>query len=56
MENIETKLDNFLKNESSEKNTTEPKEDFLEIKEKDGIIERINKKVIVEDGRQLLID
>jgi hypothetical protein len=56
MENIESKLDDFLKNEKKENNTINTKEDFLEIKEKDGIIERINKKIIVEDGRTILMD
>jgi hypothetical protein len=55
MSDIEKTLDNFLGNENPEKEDNN-QEEFLEVKEKDGLIERVNKKIITEDGRLLLQD
>tara|TARA_Y100000389_G_C17438476_1_gene507028 strand:+ start:604 stop:810 length:207 start_codon:yes stop_codon:yes gene_type:complete len=67
MKNIERNLDNFLGNKSQPvKNVKVEEEGFEEvcdrntgecktIKSKDGLIERVNKKVITEDGRSLLM-
>jgi len=46
--NLETNLDNFL-------NNTECQDNECKIKEPKELVERINKKIITEDGRQLLI-
>lgn len=56
MKNLVAKLDKFLNPEDTETKKKETNEDFLEVKEKDGIIERVNKKFIAEDGRQILMD
>lgn len=56
MKNLVAKLDKFLNPEDTETKKRETNEDFLEVKEKDGIIERVNKKFIAEDGRQILMD
>lgn len=66
MEKINKSLDSFLNNT---KTTTPISNDGMEREEcdkntgecyimrsKDGIVERINKKIITEDGRQLLQD
>jgi len=45
---LENNLDAFL-------NDTECKENECKIKEPKELVERINKKIITEDGRQLLI-
>ena len=67
MKNIEKNLDNFLGNKNiTNKNVKVEEEGFEEvcdretgecktIKSKDGLIERVNKKVITEDGRSLLM-
>ncbi len=67
MRNIEKKLDNFLGDKSvNTKNIKLEEEGFEEvcdtktgecktIKSKDGLIERVNKKMITEDGRNLLM-
>jgi len=48
---LENNLDEFLKNE---KQTLECNEVGCIIKSDKSLIERINKKIITEDGRQLL--
>jgi len=55
--NINKTLNDFLSDEEQENqlNNT-PKNNNKKIKSKDGLIERINKKLIVEDGRQMLLD
>ena len=66
MENIEKNLDTFLGNTKVNKNLKIEEEGFEEvcdrktgecktIKTKDGLIERVNKKMITEDGRNLLM-
>ena len=62
-EKLNNAIDNFLENKTSRKlSDTQSEECDLETGEcyvvtsKDGIVERINKKYIVEDGRQLLSD
>ena len=67
MSNIEKNLDNFLGNKNvRSKNVKFQEEGFEEvcdtetggcktIKSKDGLIERVNKKMITEDGRNLLM-
>jgi predicted RNA binding protein with dsRBD fold (UPF0201 family) len=62
-EKVNKAIDNFLKNKTTKKITDEKYEECdLEtgechvITSKDGIVERINKKFITEDGRQLLSD
>lgn len=62
-ERVNRAIDNFLENKTVKKiSDTEVEECDLEtgecfiIREKDGIVERINKKFITEDGRQLLGD
>jgi len=67
MDNITEKLDEFLNNDENIVKTVSPdgKEEQVcdlttgecyVIRTKDGIVERINKKYITEDGRQLLQD
>jgi hypothetical protein len=46
-ENVKKAIDTFLDNEESQN-------DDVVIKQDKSIVERINKKVITEDGRQLL--
>ena len=65
MDDLEKKLNNFLgESEKPKKENTET--EFKEvcdkdtgecytIKSKDGLIERVNKKMITEDGRTLLV-
>ena len=66
MKNIEKNLDNFLGNKNINKNVKVEEDGFEEvcdretgecktIKSKDGLIERVNKKMITEDGRNLLM-
>ena len=60
MDNKKTKLfnelDEFLaQNENQEKTTIECKDDVCIIKNDKSLVEIINKKVITQDGRQLLI-
>lgn len=65
MENINKSIDQFL-NPKVVKNTSEDGKieevcdlqtgECYTIKTKDGIVERINKKYVTEDGRQLLQD
>jgi hypothetical protein len=63
-ENFNKSLDNFMSKTKTTKklNNTETEECDLQtgecyvIRSKDGIVERINKKFITEDGRQLLQD
>jgi hypothetical protein len=68
MGNIEKNLDTFLGKKTPPHKNTEIEEAGFEevcdrktgecttVKSKDGLIERVNKKVIVEDGRSLLMD
>lgn len=49
--NIEKELDNFLDNGSEE--CTD--EEICKIPRKDGLIERVNKRLITDDGRELLM-
>jgi Holliday junction resolvase-like predicted endonuclease len=50
-----TELDEFLaQNENKEKQTIECKDDVCIIKNDKSLIEVMNKKVITQDGRQLL--
>jgi len=60
---IENSLNQFLNPKvTKSRNSTEREEcDLLTgecyvVREKDGIVERINKKYVIEDGRQLLQD
>ncbi len=63
-EKFNKSLDNFMSKTKTTKklNNTETEECDLQtgecyvIRSKDGIVERINKKYITEDGRQLLQD
>ena len=63
-ENFNKSLDNFMSKTKTTKklNNTETEECDLQtgecyvIRSKDGIVERINKKYITNDGRQLLQD
>ena len=62
-DNLEKSLDSFLKKTYTKKVTTNGEEvcdiqtgECHVISGKDGIVERINKKFITEDGRQLLED
>jgi hypothetical protein len=66
MKNIEKKLDTFLGNKEVNKNLKIEEEGFEEvcdketgecktIRTKDGLIERVNKKMITQDGRTLLM-
>ena len=63
-ENFNKSLDNFMSKTKTTKklNNTETEECDLQtgecyvIRSKDGLVERINKKYITEDGRQLLQD
>lgn len=66
MENdINKSLDNFLSSKISKKTSFDGKEEQVcdlqtgecyTIKTKDGLVERINKTYVIEDGRQLIID
>ena len=61
MENLTNKLDNFLTTKKTIDNKNQEVCDNVTgecytIKSKDGLVERINKKFIAEDGRQLLND
>jgi|TARA_R100000664_G_C2759820_1_gene150028 hypothetical protein len=67
MENLKSKLDNYLGNQPENKKPTVEEEGFEEIcdlktgecytiKTKDGLIERVNKTMVTEDGRTLLTD
>jgi|TARA_R110000824_G_scaffold14208_2_gene60691 hypothetical protein len=67
MENLKTKLDKYLGNQPEKKEPTLEEEGYEEvcdlktgecytIKTKDGLIERVNKKMVTEDGRTLLMD
>ncbi len=55
---IDKTLTNFLDDENIEVSTKKvEKENFSKtLKTKDGLIERVDKKLIVEDGRQMLLD
>jgi len=62
---LNTTLDSFLKNKVVKKSSQDGMEqevcdlqtgECYVIRSKDGIVERINKKYITEDGRQLLQD
>ncbi len=62
-DNITNKIDKFLDKKTHRKinDTTEEVCDLLTgecytIKTKDGLVERLNKRFITEDGRQLLND
>ncbi len=66
MKNIEKNLDNFLGTKNNKKNVKVEEEGFEEvcdretgecktIKSKDGLIERVNKRMVTEDGRNLLM-
>lgn len=61
--NLNNSVDQFLNPKTVVKKNTEEREecDLLTgecytIREKDGIVERINKKYVTNDGRQLLQD
>jgi hypothetical protein len=65
MENLEKKIDHFLNKKTVRSVSSDGKEqevcdiqtgECYVIRSKDGIVERINKKYITEDGRQLLQD
>ena len=60
MKNYINKLDDFLDNEELEDGVEvcDPKTGICYIKSKDGLIERkvIEKKLVVEDGRELLTE
>lgn len=65
MDNLNNSLDQFLSPKKVTNVTTDGKEqevcdiqtgECYVIRSKDGIVERINKKYITEDGRQLLQD
>ena len=47
---LEQELDNFL-----DKGAEECTEEICKIPRKDGLIERVNKKLITDDGRELLM-
>jgi len=51
--NFEKNLDEFLKNENQNQNMDCNDEGCI-IKSDKSLVERINKKIITEDGRQLL--
>jgi len=51
---IDKNLDDFL-GEDTEHQTIECKDDVCIIKNDKSIVERLNKKVITQDGRQLLM-
>lgn len=62
--NINNSLDNFLSNRITKTPIEYGTEEVCDlqtgecytIKSKDGLVERINKKYVIEDGRQLIID
>jgi hypothetical protein len=63
--NINSSIDQFLNPKTVRKQSADGREEEVcdlqtgecyTIKSKDGIVERINKKYITEDGRQLLQD
>ena len=68
MENLNGKLDKYLGNQPKTRVTKTKSEEGYEegcdlktgecytIKSKDGLIERVNKRMITEDGRTLLMD
>jgi len=51
--NVKKAIDDFMLD--NEENQNENKNNNVVIKQDKSIVERINKKVITEDGRQLLI-
>ena len=62
---LTNKLDNFLSDRIEKTESKDGKEQKIcdlqtgecyTIREKDGIVERVNKTYVVEDGRQILID
>lgn len=50
-ENLNDKLDNFVNGENQEDCTGEQ----CLIKSSKGLVERVNKKLVTEDGRELLL-
>jgi hypothetical protein len=54
--NINDIIDNFIGNVKTNEKTDEFFNEDEVISSKDGLVERINKKFIIEDGRQLLQD
>lgn len=56
MENVENVLNNFLSDDEQKKNVKNKKKKIIEDKviKDNSIIERIDKVIIAEDGRQLL--
>ena len=62
--NINNSLDSFLSNRISKTPKDFGTEEVCDlqtgecytIKSKDGLVERLNKKYVIEDGRQLIID
>lgn len=55
MENKENILDQFLGDDTQKKTKKTKKNDKeVVLKEREGLIERVDKKFITEDGRQLL--
>lgn len=55
-ENIKNTLENYLNLTKNVEKKTKNSSDEIELLEKDGLVERLNKKYLVEDGRQLLND
>ena len=56
--NLDKTLDNFLEDESTNQPTKDKSKnnDVKKVRTKDGLIERVDRKLIVEDGRQMLLD
>lgn len=56
MANINDKLNSFLDKKEVKKSKKDLNNGIQIIKEKDGLLERIDKKFITEDGKQLLTE
>jgi hypothetical protein len=56
MANIEDKLNSFLGKKEEKKSKKDLNNGIQIIKEKDGLLERIDKKFVTEDGKQLLTE
>lgn len=62
--NIDNGLDSFLSNRITKTKIDKETDEVCDmqtgecytIKTKDGLVERLNKKYVIEDGRQLIID
>lgn len=55
MEDLKTELTNFIADEPRDPADPTPTPEVSKIETDKSIVERINKKIITEDGRQLLI-